>query len=160
NDVRLTFMLAQAQRDSGDLDGAEASARALHDARPDDVRFAYLVAQMLETRGRYQELVDFIKPEIARLRAASGKGAQTAMLLGSEGLALQQLHKYDEAIAAFTDAAALAPGDPVRQALLIQGYSAAGRHKEALDAAEKARVAFPQDTGVRYQLGAALDRAG
>jgi len=40
NDVRLTFMLAQAQRDSGDLDGADASARALHDARPHDVRFA------------------------------------------------------------------------------------------------------------------------
>src|SRR5439155_15962939 len=111
NDARLTFMLAQAQRDSGDRDGAEATARALHEAHPEDVRFSYLVGQMLEAGGRYQELVDFMKPEIARLRAAGGKAPQTAMLLGSEGLALQQLHKYDEAIAAFKDAAALVPDE-------------------------------------------------
>src|SRR5205085_4839411 len=35
-----------------------------------------------------------------------------------------------------------------------------GRHKDALDAAEKARVRFPEDTAVLYQLAAALDRAG
>jgi tetratricopeptide (TPR) repeat protein len=160
NDMRLNFMLAQAQRDAGDLDGAETTARALYAAHPEDVRFAYLVGQMMEARGRYQELVDFLKPEIARLRGAAGKGSQAAMLLGTEGLALQQLHKYDDAIAAFREGATLAPDDAVRQVLLIQGLSAAGRHKEALDTAEKARMKFPQDTSVLYQLGAALDRAG
>ncbi len=159
-DLRLTFMLAQAQRDAGDLDGAEATARALHEAHPDDARFTYLVGQMLESRGRYQEIVDFLKPEIARLRTGAAKSPQVAMLLGSQGLALQQLHKYDEAIAAFKDAATLAPDDAVRTVLLIQGYSAAGRHKEAIDAAEKARAKFPDDPTVTYQLGAALDRGG
>jgi tetratricopeptide (TPR) repeat protein len=160
-DLRLTFMLAQAQRDAGDLEGAETTARALHEAHPEDARFTYLLSQMLEARGRYQEIVDFLKPEIAKLRGSTGKGAaQAAMLLGSEGLALQQLKKYDEAIAAFKDAAALAPDDPVRDVLLIQGYSAAGRHKEAVEAAEKARARFPQESSVVYQLGAALDRAG
>ena len=38
NDVRMSFMLAQAQRDAGDLEGAEATARALQAAHPDDVR--------------------------------------------------------------------------------------------------------------------------
>ena len=38
NDVRLTFMLTQAQRDAGDLEGAEATARALHAANPEDPR--------------------------------------------------------------------------------------------------------------------------
>jgi tetratricopeptide (TPR) repeat protein len=159
-DARLTFMLAQAQHDAGDLDGAEATARSLHEAHPEDARFTYLVGQMLESRGRYQEIVDFLKPEIAKLKAANGKGTQVAMLLGSEGLALQQLRKYDEAIASFKDAVALAPEDPVRSVLLIQGYSAAGRHKDAIDAAEKARAKFPEDASVRYQLGASLDRAG
>jgi tetratricopeptide (TPR) repeat protein len=153
-------MLAQAQRDAGDLDGAEATARALHEAHPEDARFTYLVGQMLEARGRYQEIVDFLKPEIAKLKAVTGKNPQAAMLLGSEGLALQQLHKYDEALAAFKDAVALAPDDAVRAVLLIQGYTAAGRHKEAIDAAEKARAKFPDDATVTYQLGAALDRAG
>jgi tetratricopeptide (TPR) repeat protein len=160
NDLRMTFLLAQAQRDAGDLDAAEATARALHVAHPEDVRTSYLLGQMLEARGRYQEIVDFLKPEIGRLRTGGTKPVQIAMLLGSEGLALQQLHRYDEAIAVFREAVTLAPGDPVRQVLLIQGYSAAGRHKDALDAAEKARATFPDDTSVAYQLGAALDRAG
>jgi len=159
-DVRLTYMLAQAQRDAGDLEGAEVSARSLHEAHPDDVRFVYLMAQMMDARGRYQEIVDFLKPEIAKLRGAADKGPQAAMLLGSQGLALQQLHKYDEAIAAFSDAAALSADDPLRQVLLIQGYSAAGRHKEAIAAAQKARAKFPDDASVAYQLGASLDRAG
>jgi len=159
-DLRLNFLLAQAQRDSGDLEGGEATARALHAAHPEDVRMSYLLGQMLEARGRYQELVDFLKPEIAKLRAGGTKPPQIAMLLGSEGLALQQLHKYDEAIAVFREAAALAPDDPVRQVLLIQGYSTAGRHKEALEAAQKARTKFPDETSVAYQFGAALDRAG
>jgi tetratricopeptide (TPR) repeat protein len=159
-DLRLTFMLAQAQRDAGDLAGAETTARALHDAHPEDARFTYLLSQMMESRGQYQQMVDFLKPEIAKLRGDSGKGAQAAMLLGSEGLALQQLKKYDEAIAAFKDAVTLAPDDPVRHVLLVQGYSAAGRHKEAIETAEKARAKFPQESTVVYQLGAAQDRGG
>jgi len=159
-DVRMSFMLAQAQRASGDLEGAEATARALQAAHPDDVRATYLLGQMLEARGRHQEIVDLVKPEIARQKTAKAKGGPIAMLLGSEGLALQQLRRYDEAVAVFEEAIDLAPEEPVRHVLLIQGYGAAGRHKDALDAAEKARVTFPQDTTVLYQLGAALDRAG
>ena len=160
NDVRMSYMLAQAQRDAGDLDAAEATARALQIRQPDDVRAIYLMGQMLEARGRHQEIVDLLKPEIARRKAARGKGGEIAMLLGSEGLALQQLRRFDEAIAAFSEAIELAPEEPVRYVLLIQGYSAANRHKEALVAAEKARARFPEETTVLYQLGAALDRAG
>jgi tetratricopeptide (TPR) repeat protein len=160
NDIRMSFLLAQAQRAAGDLDGAEATARSLQAAHPDDVRVMYLLGQLLEARGRHQEIVDLLKPEIARQKAAKAKGPQIAMLLGSEGLALQQLHRYDEALAAFKEGIDLAPDEPVRYVLLIQGYSAAARHKDALDTAEKARVKFPQDTTVLYQLGAALDRAG
>jgi len=160
DDLRMTFLLAQAQHDAGDLDGAESTARALHDAHPDDVRMSYLLGQMLEARGRYQELVDFLKPEIARLRAKGAKPEQIAMLLGSEGLAFQQLQKYEDAIGIFREAVTLAPDDPIRHVLLIQGYSAAGRHKEALDAAQQARTKFPDETTVVFQLGAAQDRAG
>ena len=159
-DLRMAFLEAQAQRDAGDLDAAETTARALQTAHPDDVRSVYLLAQILDARGRYLEIVDLLKPEIARQRAAQAKGGQIAMLLGSEGLALQQLRRYDEAVALFKEAIDLAPEEPVRYVLLIQGYSGAGRHKEALDTAAKARAKFPEDTTVLYQLGAALDRAG
>ncbi len=159
-DLRMSFMLAQAQRATGDLGGAEATARALQAAHPSDLRATYLLGQVLDAGGRYQEIVDLLNPEIARQKAAKAKDADLAMLLGSEGLALQQLHRYDEAVGVFKEALELAPGEPVRYVLLIQGYGAAGRHKDALDAAEQARLKFPQDTSVLYQLGAALDRAG
>lgn len=126
NDVRLSFMLAQAQRDAGDLEGAEATARALKAANPEDARTTYLLAQMLDLRGRHQEIVDLVKPEIARLRAAKAKPGQVGLLLGAQGLALLQLKRYDEAIAVYKDAIA----------------------------------ASPDDTGVMFQFGAALDRAG
>jgi tetratricopeptide (TPR) repeat protein len=125
-DVRLSFMLAQAQRDAGELEAAEATARALHGAYPEDVRTAYILAQMLEARGRYQEIVDLLKPEIARQRAANAKPGQIALLLSSQGLALLQLKRHDEALAVFRDAIATSP----------------------------------DDTAVRFQFGAALDRAG
>jgi tetratricopeptide (TPR) repeat protein len=160
NDLRMSFMLVQAQRDAGDLDAAEATARALQAAHPQDARTSYLLAQTLDARGRHQDVVDFLKPEIARQKAAKAKGGQVAMLLGSEGLALQQLRRYDEAVAVFKEAVDLSPEEPIRHVLLIQGYSGAGRHKEALDTAEKARVKFPQETTILYQLGAAFDRAG
>jgi tetratricopeptide (TPR) repeat protein len=160
NDVAMSYMLAQAQRDAGDLAGAEATARALQSAHPENVRGMYLLGQILEAGGRHQEIVDLLKPEIARQKAAKGKPGQIAMLLGSEGLAFQQLRRYDEAVAAFSEAITLAPEEPMRHVLLVQGLSAAGRHKDALDAAAKARTTFPEDTTVRYQLGAALDRAG
>lgn len=160
NDRRMSYMLAQAQRDAGDLDGAEATARALQARQPDDVRAISLLGQMMEARGRHQEVVDLLKPDIAKRKAAKGKAGEIAMLLGSQGLALQQLRRYDEAIASFAEAVELAPEEPVRHVLLIQGYSAANQHKEALAAAEKARARFPRDTTVLYQLGAALDKAG
>ena len=160
NDVRMSYMLAQAQRDAGDLEGAEATARGLQARQPDDLRAIFLLGQMLEARGRHQEVVDLLKPDIARRKAAKGKAGEIAMLLGSQGLSLQQLRRYDEAIASFSEALDLAPEEPVRYVLLIQGYSAANKHKEALATAEKARAKFPQDTTVLYQLGAALDKAG
>lgn len=160
NDLRMSFMLTEALRQSGDLDGAEATARGLRSAHPEDARATYLLAQVLEARERYQDVVDLLKPEIAKLRDVSSKAGQAALLLGTEGLAFQQLHRYDEALAAFKDAVALSPDDPMRRALLVQGYSAAGRSKEAIAAAEEARRKFPDETAVLYQLGAALDRGG
>src|SRR4029450_8341391 len=102
---------------------------------------SFLVGQVLESRGRYQEIVDFLKPEIARLPAGGTKPPQIAQLVRHDS-PLPQLRRHAEPIAAFPEAAALVPDDPVRQVLLIQGYSAAGRHKEAIETAEKALATF------------------
>jgi len=159
-DARLSYLLAQAQRELGDLDAAEATARGLRERRPEDVRGVYMLAQILETRGRHQEVVDLLQPEIARLRTANGEEGQLALLLDTQAFAYQQLRRSDAAVAAYKEAVERAPDESIRHVLLIQGLSAANRHADALAAAETARRKFPDDTAVLYQFGAALDRSG
>ena len=154
-------MLAQAQRDAGDLDGAEATARALQAAHPEDVRATYLLGQMLDARGRYQEIVDLLKPEIAQAEGGEGEGGadrDAARQRGARAAAAAPLRRGDRGVQG--SGRRSRPTSRSAHVLLIQGYSAAGRHKDALDAAEKARAKFPEDTTVLYQLGAALDKAG
>jgi tetratricopeptide (TPR) repeat protein len=159
-DARLTYLLAQAQRQLGDYDAAETTARALRASKPEDVRGVYLLAQILDARGRHQEIIDLLKPEIERLRAAKGQATQLALLLDTQGIALTQLRRHDEAIAAYKEAVQQAPDEPLRQVMLIQGLISANKNAEAIAAAQGARQKFPDDTGVLYQLGAALDRSG
>jgi len=159
-DARLSYLLAQSERELGNLDAAETIARQLQTGRPDDVRGVYLLAQILESRGRYQEVVDLLKPTIARLKTDNDQASQVALLLDTQGLALQELQRHDEAIAAFKEAVQRAPDEAVRHAVLIQGLTAANHSAEAVTAAQAARAKFPDDSGVAYQLGAALDRSG
>jgi tetratricopeptide (TPR) repeat protein len=159
-DPRLAYILAQAQRQVGDFDAAEATARSFRADRPEDVRGLYLLAQIMDARGRHQEVIDLLTPEIARLREADGQGGQAALLLDTVALSYQQLRKPDQAIAAFKEAADRAPDEPIRQVLLIQGLITANRFSEALAAADAARKKFPDDNTVLYQVGATQDRAG
>ena len=131
NDVRLSFILTQAQRDAGDLEGAEATARALKAAHPEDPRTTYLLAQMLDARGRHQEIVDLLQPEIARLRAANAKPGQVGLLLGAQALALLQLKRYDEAIAIYKDAVAASPDDTSVSFQYGAALDRAGRQADA-----------------------------
>jgi tetratricopeptide (TPR) repeat protein len=160
NDVRLSFLMAQAQRDTGDLDGAVSTARSLRAAHPEDVRAAYLLGQMLEAKGRHQEVIDLLQPEIARLRAANVKGAQLAMLLATEGSALLQLRRNDEAMTLLKDAVAQAPDDT---AVLFQ-YGAAldrgGNPAEAERAFRDVIARDPLDAGALNYLGYMLAEHG
>jgi tetratricopeptide (TPR) repeat protein len=159
-DVRLSFMLAQAQRDTGELEAAEATARALHTAHPEDVRTAYLLAQMLEARGRYQEIVDLLKPEIARQRAAKAKPAQIALLMSSQGLALLQLKRNDDALAQFRDAIALAPDDTSVRFQFGAALDRIGRDAEAEKAFRDLIAKDPLDANALNYLGYMLAERG
>lgn len=160
DDATLLYLLAQAERQSGDLAAAEATAGRLRQADPTDVRGVYVLAQILESQNRHQETVDLLRPEIEKLKDQPDAGSRAALLLSTEGLALQELKQYDAAIAAFKAAADRAPDDPLRQVLLIQGYTEAGRYADAVAAGEVAVKKFNGDHDVLYQLGAAQDRAG
>jgi tetratricopeptide (TPR) repeat protein len=153
NDLRMSFMLAQALRDGGDLAAAEATARALHTAHPEDPRTLYLVTQMLDARGRHQEIVDLLQPEIARLRGAKGKPEQVALLLGAEGLALLQLKRYDEAIAVYKDAIAAAPDDTAVMFQFGAALDRAGRQPDAQKVFRDLIAKDPLDANALNYLG-------
>jgi tetratricopeptide (TPR) repeat protein len=160
DDLRMSFLMAQAQHDAGDLDGAEATARSVHAAHPEDVRATYLLGQMLEAKSRYQDVVDLIKPEVARLRAANAKGSQIALLLTTEGSALVQLKRSDEAIGLLKEAETLAPDDT---SVLFQYGAAldrAGRHADAEKTFRDVIGRDPLDAGALNYLGYMLTERG
>jgi len=160
NNIRLSFLMAQAQRDAGDLEGAEATARAVHAAHPEDARTTYLLGQMLEARDRHQEVVDLVKPEIARLRAANAKGSQVALLLATEGVALLQLKRNDEAVSALKEAVSLTPDDT---SVLFQYGAALDRGGQPVEAEKTFRDVLkrdPLDAGALNYLGYMLAERG
>jgi tetratricopeptide (TPR) repeat protein len=160
NDVRLTFMLTQAQRDAGDLEGAEATARALMTAHPQDPRTVYLLAQMLDARGRHQEIVDLLKPEIERLRAAKAKPQQIGMLLGAQGLALLQLKRYDEATAVYKEAVALSADDTSVMFQFGAALDRAGRRADAQKVFRELIAKDPDHANALNYLGYMLAEQG
>ncbi|HET7698394.1 MAG TPA: tetratricopeptide repeat protein [Vicinamibacterales bacterium] len=160
NDVRLTFILAQAHRDAGDLDAAEATARALAAAYPQDPRTTYLLAQMLDARGRHKEIVELLKPEIERLRAAKAKPQQIGLLLGAQGLALLQLKRYDEAIASYKEAIAATPDDTSVQFQFGAALDRAGRRPEAQKVFRDLIARHPDHANALNYLGYMLAEQG
>ena len=160
NDVRLSFMMAQAQRDAGDLEGAEATARALQAAHPNDVRTTYLLAQMLDARGRHQEIVDLLKPEIARQRANKAKPGQIGLLLGAQGLALVQLKQYDEALAVYREAIAVSPDDTAVMFQFGAALDRAGKRADAQKVFRDLIAKDPLDANALNYLGYMLAEQG
>ena len=160
NDVHMSFLMAQAQRDLGDLHAAEETARSLQTAHPEDIRTTYLLGQMLEAQGRHQAVVDLLKPEIDRLRAARATGGQIAMLLASEGLALQQLKRHDDALAILKEAVSLSPDDTNVQFQLGATFDRAGRQPEAEKVFRDIIAKDPLDAGALNYLGYMLAERG
>ena len=160
NDMRLSFLMVQAQRDAGDLDGALATARSLRSAHPDDPRATYLLGQMLLAKGQYADVVDLMKSEIEQLRAAKGAASQLALLETTQASALVELKRNDEAIALLKDAVAQAPDDTT---VLFQ-YGAtldrAGRTGDAEKTFRDVIARDPLDAGALNYLGYMLAEHG
>src|SRR5262249_21907178 len=150
---RLSFLMVQAQRDAGDLDGALSTARALRAAHPDDPRATYLLGQTLLARNEYSGVVDLIKPELDRLRTANAAGPQMALLETTEASALLALKRNDEAIGLLKDAVGRAPDDTT---VLFQYGAALDRAGRTSDAEKTFRDVIakdPLDSGALNYLG-------
>ena len=154
NDVRLTFMLAQAQRDAGDLEAAEATARALQTANPNDLRAKFLLGQMLEARGKQAEALTLYKD-------AATAAPDNPTVVYQYGAALDKAGKQADAQKVFRDLIAKDPLDAT--ALNYLGYMMA-EHGTSLDEAvsfiQRALKVEPDNPSYQDSLGWAYFQQG
>ena len=153
-DVRLTYMLAQAQRDSGDLTGAETTARALQTANPNDLRAKFLLAQMLDATGKRDE-------SVALYKEAAAAAPDNPTVLFQYGAALDRANKPAEAQKIFRDLIAKDPQDAT--ALNYLGYMMAERGTsldEAVTLIQRALTIDPGNASYQDSLGWAYFRQG
>jgi tetratricopeptide (TPR) repeat protein len=147
-------MLAQAQRDSGDLAGAEGTARALQTANPGDLRAKFLLAQMLDARGRTDEAM-------ALYKEAATAAPDNPTVLFQYGAALDRANKPADAQKVFRDLIARDPLDAT--ALNYLGYMLAERGTsldEAVTLIQRALKIEPDNSSYQDSLGWAYFRQG
>ena len=131
-DVRVLYLLSNAERADGDLTAAEATARRIMTADPANVTGLYALVQLLFDRYEFKQIVDVVAP-FAQAPVARSKGRENegAAVLVQLGIAQQQLAQWDASIAAFTSAKMLTPRDPEIDAYLVQAHLAARRFDRA-----------------------------
>lgn len=159
-DERALYLLSQAERRTGDLDAAEATARRLIARNGRNPRGYAALAEALEERRRYQAVVDGLAPVMATFRAGGDSAFALSSLLPHLGFAYQQLGQYDQAIAAFEEARKIAPNDPSLTAYLIQAQLAAKNYAAAADLARAARAGRPDDLRLARLEAQALRQSG
>jgi predicted Zn-dependent protease len=103
------------------------------------------LAETLEERRRYQDVVDALAPAVNMFRTDSDPEGPLSLLLPHLGFAYQQLGQLDRAIGALDEAYKISDGDAVVALYLIQAQIAAKRYTEATAVAREARVDRPDD---------------
>jgi predicted Zn-dependent protease len=93
------YLLARAQRETGDLEGAERSARRLLVLSPASVSGAHVLAQVLAERRAFGEVIDVLSPVIDKL--PPGRDADRALLLTHVGFAYLGANRLQDSVAAF-----------------------------------------------------------
>lgn len=161
DNLRLLYLLSQAERRTGDLQAAEAAARKVVAQNPKSPWGYYALAETLEERQRFQAVIDVLSPAIAGMRARGGDASDDlSLLLPHVGFAYQQLGEVDKALDAFQQAHRLAPDDAAVTGYLIQANLAAKRYQAAVDLARQARASQPEDLRLATLEAQALRRSG
>jgi tetratricopeptide (TPR) repeat protein len=141
------YLYAAAQRQTGDLAGAEATARRLRAAAPDDPRGMYVLAQVLEARK------DFAGAERA-LRDILQRDADDATALNYLGYMLAERgQRLDEAATLVQRALKLEPGNPSFLDSLGWVYYQQGKLDLADPPLSEAATKMPNNSVIQDHLG-------
>ena len=160
NDERALYLLAQAERESGDLTASERTARRLIAAFKTSARGYVSLAETLEQRQAYEEVIEALAPAVAELRSGTNGPAALGMLLPHLGFAYLQTGQGEKAAVVFDEARKLSPGDPVLTSYLIQAQISAKKFAEAAENARLAREQHPDDLRLATLEAQALRQSG
>ncbi len=152
------YLLSQAQRDTGELDAAEQSARRLMAIAPNRAWGPHALAQVLEQRREYQKVVDALGPLVAK--AGTGRESDTSLLLTHLGFAYLELGRPGEAVSSFERAQAQTPDDATLGTYLIQALVAAKQYDRALKLVREKRQKDDKDLRLVRLEAEALRGAG
>ena len=115
----------------------------------------------MEERRQFQAAIDALTPAVNEARAAGASDRFTlGLLLPHLGFAYQELGQLDKALTTFQEAHRLSPDDPSATGYLIQAYIAAKKYPAAIQLADEARVARPNDLRLARLEAQALRQSG
>jgi tetratricopeptide (TPR) repeat protein len=162
---RTLYLLSQTERRLGNFQAAEASARRIIAQNAKSPWGYYALAEALEARRAFDEVVKELAPVVAENRPAAGAAPPATrgpdgpfdigLLLPHLGFAYQELGQFDKAIATFEDARKLSPKDPAVASYLADANIAAKKYTAAVDITRQALLDNPDDVRlVRLQARA------
>lgn len=151
-ELQARYLLAQTQRELGDGEAAEETARAMMAIAPADVRGPVVLSQVYADRGEHARVVEILGPIVQKGGIGNPQSAMgVTMRLASAHMALGQ---PDAAIAVLETSRAARP-DAMMDAYLMQTLVMARRFDRAIAVGQEARRARPGD----LQVGRLLAQA-
>lgn len=138
----------------GQLDRAEALFRQILSVAPNHADAWYLLGTLHYQQGRHQPAVDCLQTALRRYRRSPSPALVAAGF--NLGNACFELGRYQDAVAAYREALAAAPGDVELFNNLANALSADGRAGEAVEYYRQGLTLQPRHTGLWRNLAEAL----
>lgn len=143
----VLYLYATAQRQTGDLAGAEETARRLRTAAPDDPRGMYVLAQVLEARRDFDGAERSLREILARDPSDATALNYLGYMLAERG------QRLDEAVDLVQRALKLEPGNPSFLDSLGWAYYQQGKLDLADPPLSEAASKMPNNSVIQDHLG-------
>jgi tetratricopeptide (TPR) repeat protein len=157
---RAFYLLSGAERRLKNFAAAEAAARRLIAASPDQLNGPLALAQIYEDQRRFAAAADVLRPAVARHADAAEPPRELLTAVAHLGFAELQAGRPDAAIEAFDTAGRVSAGTARFDAAIAQAHLLARRFDRAAEVARAARQRSPDDLRLVQLEARALARGG